>query len=93
MLYVIDTGPGGPSHATDSVADKLPTGPPRSPARACSPQRLPNHTSCRYAARLAEESARVTRDQIVFNLPRPKRVAPPLLVFGAEDDGTFTPEE
>jgi len=33
------------------------------------------------------------RDQMIFNLPRPKRVATPLLVLGAERDGTFTPEE
>ena len=46
-----------------------------------------------YAARLEEESARVMRDQMMLNLPRPKRVTTPLLVLGAEHDGTFTPKE
>ena len=53
----------------------------------------PESQVAHYAARLEEESARVMRDQMMLNLPRPKRVTTPLLVLGAEHDGTFTPNE
>ena len=47
----------------------------------------------RYAARLQDESARVGRDQLLLNLPKPKRVRTPLLVLGAADDACFSPKE
>jgi pimeloyl-ACP methyl ester carboxylesterase len=53
----------------------------------------PESQVAHYAARLEEESARVMRDQMMLNLPRPKRVTTPLLVLGAEYDGTFTAKE
>jgi pimeloyl-ACP methyl ester carboxylesterase len=46
-----------------------------------------------YAARLQEESARIGIDCAVLRLPRPKRVATPLLVLGAEEDGAHTRKE
>lgn len=46
----------------------------------------------RYAARLQEESARVGVDG-VLKLPKPDRVAAPLLVLGALEDGAVTPDE
>lgn len=53
----------------------------------------PESDAARHVARLNEESARVMRDQMMLDLPRPKRVTTPLLVLGAEYDGTFTPQE
>ncbi|MGB9306623.1 MAG: hypothetical protein WCB92_23960 [Mycobacterium sp.] len=47
----------------------------------------------RYAARLQEESARVGYDQLLLNLPKPKRVSTPLLVLGAADDACFSTKE
>ncbi len=47
-----------------------------------------------YAARLQEgPPRRVQLDIMLLNLPRPSRVATPLLVLGAECDGTYTPNE
>lgn len=46
-----------------------------------------------YAGRLQEDSARVGLDCLVLNLPRPERVATPLLVLGAELDGAHTRKE
>lgn len=46
----------------------------------------------RYAARLQEESARSGLDGLV-KLPRPQRVAAPLLVLGALEDGAVTNQE
>jgi pimeloyl-ACP methyl ester carboxylesterase len=53
----------------------------------------PESCVTQYAARLEEESGRVMRDQMMLDLPRPRRVTTPLLVLGAEYDGTFTPKE
>ena len=47
----------------------------------------------RHCARLGPESQRVTLDALGLNLPRPKRVTTPLLVLGAEQDGSVTTEE
>ena len=47
----------------------------------------------RYAARLGEESQRAIYDELLFNLPRPKRVTAPLLILGGEHDGAFTTKE
>jgi pimeloyl-ACP methyl ester carboxylesterase len=45
------------------------------------------------AARLQEDSARVSIDCLMLNLPRPARVTAPLLVLGAEQDGAHTRKE
>lgn len=45
------------------------------------------------AALLQEESVRVSLDCLALSLPRPKRVTTPLLVLGAEEDGTHTRKE
>lgn len=45
------------------------------------------------AALLQEESVRVSLDCLVLSLPRPKRVHTPVLVLGADDDGTHTRKE
>ena len=46
-----------------------------------------------YAARLQDESFRAYIDAMILNLPRPKRVATPMLVLGASDDAFFSPGE
>jgi pimeloyl-ACP methyl ester carboxylesterase len=46
-----------------------------------------------YGSRLQEESPRALFLDMMFKLPRPKRVKTPLLVLGAESDGIFTPKE
>lgn len=53
----------------------------------------PEDSVLRYAARLQEDSARVSIDCLLLNLPRPKRVTTPLLVLGAEQDGAHTSRE
>jgi pimeloyl-ACP methyl ester carboxylesterase len=55
--------------------------------------KTPEALVVRYAARLQEESARVGYDQLLLNLPRPKRVSTPTLVLGAADDACFSPKE
>lgn len=45
------------------------------------------------AARLQEDSARVSIDCLMLKLPRPDRVSTPLLVLGAEQDGAHTRKE
>lgn len=45
------------------------------------------------AARLQEDSSRVSVDCLVLNLPHPDRVTTPLLVLGAEQDGAHTRKE
>lgn len=45
------------------------------------------------AARLQEDSSRVSIDCLVLNLPHPDRVTTPLLVLGAEQDGAHTRKE
>jgi alpha-beta hydrolase superfamily lysophospholipase len=47
----------------------------------------------RFAERLGEESQRVSFDELLLNLPRPKRVTTPLLVLGAECDVSIVPKE
>jgi pimeloyl-ACP methyl ester carboxylesterase len=48
----------------------------------------------RYGARLGEEFVgRATRDMTFRDLPKPERIATPLLVMGAECDGCLTVEE
>jgi pimeloyl-ACP methyl ester carboxylesterase len=46
-----------------------------------------------YAARLQEESARVSIDCMVLSLRRPRSVTTPVLVLGADDDGAHTRKE
>jgi pimeloyl-ACP methyl ester carboxylesterase len=53
----------------------------------------PESQVVQYAKRLQEESVRVGIDCLVLLLPRPKRVAAPVLVLGADDDGAHTREE
>lgn len=53
----------------------------------------PEHAVLECAARLQEDSARVSVDCLMLNLPRPKRVNTPLLVLGAEEDGAHTCKE
>ena len=55
--------------------------------------KTPEPLMVRYAAQLQEESARVGYDQLLLNLPKPKRVSTPLLVLGAADDACFSPKE
>lgn len=45
------------------------------------------------AALLQEESVRVSLDCLLLSLPRPKRISTPMLVLGADDDGTHTRKE
>lgn len=45
------------------------------------------------AARLQEDSARVSVDCLMLKLPHPKRISTPLLVLGAEEDGAHTCKE
>ncbi|HUB53550.1 MAG TPA: alpha/beta fold hydrolase [Mycobacterium sp.] len=48
----------------------------------------------RYLHRFQQESKRALYvDTAFLNLPKPRRVATPLLVLGAQSDGIFTPEE
>lgn len=53
---------------------------------------MPDSQVMEYAARLQEESARAGIDCLV-RLPRTRRVATPLLVLGAEDDGATSVKE
>ncbi|OMC17403.1 alpha/beta hydrolase [Mycolicibacter heraklionensis] len=53
----------------------------------------PEQTVLDCAARLQEDSARVSVDCLMLKLPRPKRVATPLLVLGAEQDNAHTCKE
>jgi alpha-beta hydrolase superfamily lysophospholipase len=46
-----------------------------------------------YFARMQDESYRAYLDQIVLNLPQPKRVKTPLLVLGAKNDKGITAGE
>jgi alpha-beta hydrolase superfamily lysophospholipase len=55
--------------------------------------KTPESDVLRYTARLQEESERVGRDQLLLDLPRPKRVHTPMLVLGAADDACFSPKE
>jgi pimeloyl-ACP methyl ester carboxylesterase len=52
---------------------------------------MPESDVLRHAARLGQESQRITLDELGLNLPRPKRVTTPLLVLGVER--SFTSEE
>lgn len=47
----------------------------------------------RYAARLCNESARISVDALGLDLPKPALVTTPLLVVGAEHDGCFSTDE
>ncbi|MEO8814687.1 MAG: alpha/beta hydrolase [Mycobacterium sp.] len=47
----------------------------------------------RCAARLQDDSTRVSLDCLALSLPRPKRITTPLLVLGAEQDGAHTQKE
>ncbi|KKC00574.1 alpha/beta hydrolase [Mycolicibacter arupensis] len=53
----------------------------------------PEHIVDDCAARLQEDSPRISVDCLILRLPRPKRVTAPLLVLGAEDDGAHTCKE
>lgn len=53
----------------------------------------PDADIVRYAALLQEESQRAILDGMIFKVARPKRITTPLLVLGAEHDGTFTVSE
>ncbi|QLL05732.1 alpha/beta hydrolase [Mycobacterium vicinigordonae] len=56
--------------------------------------RTPEEDIVRYAALLDEEYfGRQTIDLTILSLPRPSRVTSPLLVLGAECDGSFSPDE
>jgi len=55
--------------------------------------RTPDSQVVDYAARLQEESARVSIDCMVLSLRRPKSVTTPMLVLGADDDGAHTRKE
>jgi alpha-beta hydrolase superfamily lysophospholipase len=53
----------------------------------------PESTVTYCAARVQDESRRVTLDALLLNLPRPARVTAPMLVMGAEHDDCFTTDE
>jgi pimeloyl-ACP methyl ester carboxylesterase len=55
--------------------------------------RTPECDVVRHAARLGNESHRVSLDALFLNLPKPQRVTTPLLVLGAEHDGCITRAE
>jgi pimeloyl-ACP methyl ester carboxylesterase len=55
--------------------------------------RTPESTVAHCAARVQNESRRVTLDASLLNLPRPTRVTAPVLVLGAEHDDCFTTDE
>ena len=55
--------------------------------------RTPESTVAHCAARIQNESRRVTLDTWLLNLPRPERVTAPMLVLGAEYDDCFTTDE
>lgn len=54
---------------------------------------LPQDTLLTYFAQLQDESYRAFLDMMLFNLPKPKRVTTPVLVFGAANDTIFHPYE
>lgn len=56
-------------------------------------EETPEEQVLECAARLQEDSARVSIDCLMLNLPRPERVRTPLLVLGAEHDGAHTRKE
>ena len=53
----------------------------------------PAETVLACAARLQEDSTRISVDCLILKLPRPSRVTTPLLVLGAEQDGAHTCRE
>jgi pimeloyl-ACP methyl ester carboxylesterase len=53
----------------------------------------PESTVAHCAARIQNESRRVTLDALLLHLPRPKRVTAPMLVLGADYDDCFTTDE
>ncbi|OBK63101.1 alpha/beta hydrolase [Mycobacterium colombiense] len=55
--------------------------------------RTPEADVLRWAARLQNESQRALLDMLFLNLPVPERVTAPLLVLGAECDGSITMAE
>ncbi|HZQ30534.1 MAG TPA: alpha/beta hydrolase [Mycobacterium sp.] len=54
---------------------------------------VPEPDVVRHTARLGPESQRLTIDATALRLPRPKRIATPLLVLGGEQDACFTTKE
>jgi hypothetical protein len=75
------------------TGDSLPlVGTPELARESFFSPRVPESDVARYAARLNGESRRVALD-VLFNLPRPKRVTTPLLVLGAECDRSILPNE
>lgn len=54
---------------------------------------MPAEQLDRYFVRMQDESYPAFLDMMVFNLPRPKKVAVPLLVLGAANDTIFHPDE
>lgn len=54
---------------------------------------MPAEQLARYFARVQDESYPAFWDMLVFSLPRPKKVAVPLLVLGAANDTIFHPDE
>ncbi len=54
---------------------------------------MPTEKIDRYFARMQDESYRAFLDMMIFSLPRPRKVAVPMLVLGAANDTIFHPEE
>lgn len=54
---------------------------------------MPAEQLNRYFARMQDESYLAFLDMLIFNLPRPKKVAVPVLVLGAANDTIFHPDE
>jgi pimeloyl-ACP methyl ester carboxylesterase len=56
-------------------------------------KQTPDADVVRHATRLQEDSRRAGLDSPLFTRNSPKRVTTPLLVLGAECDGSLTPKE
>ena len=54
---------------------------------------MPAEQLARYFTLIQDESYPAFWDMLVFSLPRPKKVATPLLVLGAANDTVFHPDE
>lgn len=54
---------------------------------------LPDELVLAYAKRLRDESYLAFLDMLALNLPRPRRIAAPMLVLGAAQDTFFHPRE
>jgi pimeloyl-ACP methyl ester carboxylesterase len=68
-------------------------GTPRLTREAFFSRDMPAEQLARYFTRMQDESYPAFWDMLVFSLPRPQKVAVPLLVLGAANDTIFHPDE